>query len=88
VSCSIGLVSDFFIGEGFMAIYPVLLDGLESDLDNLTAINQLITHYGCSIERLREIPFFTMRPSKDIAEIAVNFACAILPFIRYLTHGL
>ena len=66
----------------------VLLDGLESDLDNLTAINQLITHYGCSIERLREIPFFMMRPSKDIAEIAVNFAYAIPPFVRYLTHGL
>jgi NTE family protein len=66
----------------------VLMDGLESDIDKLQSINHLIANYGCPLEEMREIPFFMLRPSKDIAEIAVEFALTIPPFVRYLTHGL
>lgn len=66
----------------------VLMDGLESDLENLQTINHLLGHFNSTTDTLRTVPIFIMRPSTDIAELALGFTDAISPLVRYLTHGL
>jgi NTE family protein len=66
----------------------VLMDGLESDLDNLNAINRLLSRCTEPEGKLRQIPVFMLRPSVDIAAITSNFTQVISPLVRYLTRGL
>lgn len=74
----------------------VMMDGLESDLESLTRINRLVRglNRGGDLEtnanksRYRNIPFLMIRPSKDIAAIAIEHAAAMPTLVRYLTRGL
>ncbi|MEY4631036.1 MAG: hypothetical protein RIQ81_1156 [Pseudomonadota bacterium] len=74
-------------------INAVLMDGLEADLDYLKRLNRLVDEVGESYEgknpfRYRKIPFLMVRPSKDIAAIAIEHASVMPPLVRYLTRGL
>lgn len=66
----------------------VLMDGLESDLDYLTRINRIVNEVDSEESRYRQIPFLMIRPSKDIALIAMEHAKAMPPLVRFLTRGL
>lgn len=70
----------------------VMMDGLESDLESLTRINRLVRDLSPELNedelRYRNIPFLMIRPSKDIAAIAIEHAAAMPTLVRYLTRGL
>jgi NTE family protein len=66
----------------------VLMDGLEADLDYLARINRLIEDLSQSGTKYRKVPFLMIRPSKDIATIAIECAEVMPPLVRYLTRGL
>lgn len=66
----------------------VLMDGLESDLDNLKSINQIVTEYKCEGCRYKKIPVLVIRPSRDLSELAMDFESSIPTFVRFLTLGL
>ena len=64
------------------------MDGLESDLDDLTRINRIVNEVDSEESRYRQIPFMMIRPSKDIALMAMEHAKAMPPLVRFLTRGL
>lgn len=66
----------------------VMMDGLESDLEYLGRINRIVSEVDANESRYRQIPFLMIRPSKDIAAIAIEHASAMPPLVRYLTRGL
>lgn len=66
----------------------VLMDGLESDLEYLARINRIIEETPSAGSRYRPIPFVKVRPSKDIASLAMDHASEMPSIIRYLTRGL
>ncbi len=66
----------------------VLMDGLESDVDHLQTINQIVGSSDQKQGQPRFIPTFVMTPSKNIADLAVTFSDSISPFIHFLTRGL
>lgn len=66
----------------------VMMDGLESDLESLARINRLVREVNEGESRYRNIPFLMIRPSKDIAAIAIEHASAMPTLVRYLTRGL
>lgn len=66
----------------------VLMDGLESDLEFLKTINHLTPGNSSTTCDFRKIPVLVLRPSSDIAQIAIAYTNTISPFIRYLTRGL
>lgn len=66
----------------------VLMDGLESDIDYLAKINRIVREASGTGSRYREIPFLMIRPSKDIAAMAMDHAAEMPPLVRYFTRGL
>jgi len=66
----------------------VLMDGLEADVETLNKINGFVTEIPAATSRYRKIPFLMIRPSKDIAAIAMDFAAEMPPLVRYFTRGL
>ena len=66
----------------------VLMDGLEADLDYLSRLNRLVDEVNQPGIKYRKIPFMMIRPSKDIAALAIECAEVMPAFVRYLTRGL
>jgi len=71
-------------------INSVMLDGTEVDLEYLGKINRLIgaAPVATSGRPLRKIDFLSIKPSKDIANIALEKADAMPRFLRFLVKGL
>ena len=66
----------------------VLMDGLESDLDHLQIINELVLNTATKDRRPRFVPAYVITPSQNIANLAFEFSDSISPLIRFLTMGL
>ena len=66
----------------------VLMDGLESDVETLNKVNRLVTEVPGTTSRYREIPFLMIRPSKDIAALAIEYSAEMPALVRYFTRGL
>lgn len=63
----------------------IFLDSLESDVERLSRINNLISE-GAS--DLKQIPILMFRPSKDLGSLAKNLPAKLPPFLRYLFKGM
>ena len=64
----------------------IFLDSLESDVERLLRINELISE-GAHPE-LRSIPILMIRPSKDLGKLTTNIAADLPPIFRYLLKGI
>lgn len=64
----------------------IFLDSLDSDVERLLRINELI-HEGVHKE-LKTVPILTIRPSKDLGKMTTNISAELPPILRYLLKGI
>lgn len=64
----------------------IFLDSLDSDVERLTRINELIEE-GAHPE-LKTIPILLIRPSRDLGKMSVNITDKLPPMLRYLLKGI
>ena len=77
-------------------INSVMLDGTENDLESLARTNALIDSLGVDGARraqysgrdLRRIDFLCVKPTEDLAQVALAHAKNLPPILRYLVKGL
>ena len=64
----------------------IFLDSLDSDVERLTRINDLIAE-GAHPE-LKSIPILMIRPSRDLGKMSVDITSELPPTLRYLLKGI
>lgn len=64
----------------------IFLDSLDSDVERLIRINELIME-GAHKE-LKPIPILLIRPSKDLGKMSSNITADLPPILRYLLKGI
>jgi NTE family protein len=76
-----------------MLLNAVFLDSLETDIERMERINNTISimplkDQSKMTSRLRQIPLLTLRPSLDLAELAIGTLHEFPSIIRFLLRGL
>jgi NTE family protein len=78
-----------------ITLNAIFLDHLDTDLDHLKRMNDLLRAYGPAAientelkEPMRAIEPFVINPSVDLAEVASSHAERMPRFVRYLMEGL
>lgn len=64
----------------------IFLDSLDSDVERLRRINELIAE-GAHPE-LKTVPILQIRPSRDLGKMSVNITDKLPPILRYLLKGI
>lgn len=64
----------------------IFLDSLDSDVERLERINELIRE-GAHKE-LKTMPILTVKPSRDLGKMTTNIADKLPPVLRYLLKGI
>lgn len=64
----------------------IFLDSLDSDVERLMRINELIaegTH-----QNLKQVPILMIRPSRDLGKMTTNITSELPPVLKYLLKGI
>jgi NTE family protein len=64
----------------------IFLDSLDSDVERLKRINELIAE-GAHPE-LKSVPILMVRPSRDLGKMTTNITAELPPMLRYLLKGI
>jgi NTE family protein len=64
----------------------IFLDSLDSDVERLRRINELISE-GTHPE-LKQVPIFMIRPSRDLGKMTTNLTSELPPILKYLLKGI